>query len=205
MLLLAPATLPRREVIGIDAIAALFAVGASLACALAASVAPAWQATRTNASAALKQDPATSRRAATARGLLAAGQLALSLVLLIGAGLMGRAFVSLRSVPLGFEPDRALTMTISLQGQRFNRGTLDEARAMRLAFYRNLSDAVRQIPGVELAGVGFPLPLSGTSLMQRFATSATGPERQAEAVIAFGGFLESLGVSARRRPDLHPG
>ena len=106
--------------------------------------------------------------------LLAAGQLALRSGV-IGAGLMGRAFVSLRFVPLGFEPDRALTMTIALQGQRFNRGTLDEAKAMRLAFYRSLTDAVRQIPGVELAGVGFPLPLSGTSLMQRFATSATGP------------------------------
>jgi predicted permease len=195
LLLLAPATLPRREVIGIDAIAALFAVATGLGCALAASVLPAWHATRTNASAALKQDPSSSRRAATARGLLAAGQLALSLVLLIGAGLMGRAFVSLRSVPLGFEPDGALTMTISLQGQRFNRGTLEEARAMRLGFYRNLSDAVRQIPGVELAGVGFPLPLSGMSLVQRFATSTSGPQRQAEAVIAFGGFLESLGVS----------
>ena len=128
------------------------------------------------------------------RGLLAAGQLALSLVLLIGAGLMGRAFVSLRSVPLGFEPDRALTMTIALQGQRFNRGTLDEARAVRLAFYRQLSRRGPADPGVEQAGVGFPVPLKGMSMVQRFAHELTEPERQAEAVIAFGGFLESLGV-----------
>ena len=58
LLLLAPPTLPRREVIGVDAIAALFAVGAALVCAIAASLVPAWQATRTNAVAALKQDPA---------------------------------------------------------------------------------------------------------------------------------------------------
>lgn len=195
LLLLAPPTLPRREVIGVDGIAALFAIAASLACAILASVVPVWQATRTNAVASLKKDPGSSRGAATVRGLLSAGQLALSLVLLVGAGLMGRAFVSLRSVPLGFESERALTMSISLQGQRFNRGTLAEARVARLAFYRQLTDAVRQIPGVEQAGVGFPIPLKGITMVQRFATNLSEPERQAEAVITMGGYLETLGVS----------
>ena len=111
----------------------------------------------------------------TVRGLLAAGQLALSLVLLIGAGLMGRAFVSLRSVPLGFEPDRALTMSIALQGQRFNRGTLEEARAARLAFYRQLTDAVRQIPGVEQVGVGFPMPLKGIRWCSAIRPTSSSP------------------------------
>ena len=138
--------------------------------------------------------PARRGARATLRGLLSAGQLALSLVLLIGAGLMGRAFVSLRSVPLGFEPDRALTMTISLHGQRFNPGTLDEARAVRREFYRQLADAVRQIPGVEQAAVGYPVPLKGISMVQRFALNPSEPERQAEAVIAFSGYLESLRV-----------
>ena len=102
-------------------------------CAIAASLVPAWQATRTNA--VVGPETGSGFLAAAQRrfaALLAAGQLALSLVLLIGAGLMGRAFVSLRSVPLGFDADRALTMTIALHGQRFNRGTLDEARATRL-------------------------------------------------------------------------
>ena len=107
---------------------------------------------------------------------------------------MGRAFISLRSVPLGFDADRALTMTIELQGQRFNRGTLDEARASRLAFYRQLSAAVRQIPGVEQVGVGMPVPLKGMTLLQRFAKNTAEPERQAEAVIAFDGYLEALRV-----------
>jgi putative ABC transport system permease protein len=194
LLLLAPATLPRREVIGVDAIAAMFAVGAALVCAIAASLVPAWQATRTSAIGALKQATASSRSAATIRGVLAAGQLALSLVLLIGAGLMGRAFISLRSVPLGFDADRALTMSIELHGQRFNQGTLDQARASRLAFYRQLSAAVRQIPGVEQAGVGMPVPLKGMTIVQRFVKNTADPERQAEASIAFEGYLEALGV-----------
>ena len=102
-------------------VAALFAVDRSLVCAHRGEPRAGLAGHADQRLAALKQDPGSSRRAATVRGLLAAGQLALSLVLLIGAGLMGRAFVSLRSVPLGFEPDRALTMTISLQGQRFNQ------------------------------------------------------------------------------------
>jgi predicted permease len=128
------------------------------------------------------------------RGALVAGQLALSLVLLIGAGLMGRAFVSLRSVPLGFQPDRVLTMSIQLHGQRFNPGTLDQARVMRRGFYQRLTDAVRQIPGVESAGVGLPVPLRGISMVQRYSTGPGESERQAEAVIAFAGYLDTLRV-----------
>jgi hypothetical protein len=86
-------------------------------------------------------------------------------------------------------------MSISLQGQRFNRGTLAEARAARLEFYRQLTDAVGQLPGIERAGAGFPSPLKGVTLVQRFAASLAEPERQAEAVVTMGGYLEALGVS----------
>ncbi|MGH9374243.1 MAG: FtsX-like permease family protein, partial [Vicinamibacterales bacterium] len=194
LLLLAPATLPQREAITMDATVAGFAVITSLVCALVVSLVPAWHATTSDIGAVLKEDPASSRSGNGMRGLLAAGQLALSLVLLIGAGLMARAFISLRSVPLGFTPDRAVTMGIALQGQPFNRGTLEEARARRLVFYHQLAGAVRQIPGVEEAGLGLPVPLRGMSIVQRFSTGVGEPERQAEAVIALAGFLDALRV-----------
>jgi predicted permease len=194
LLALAPASLPRRETVHVDLTVAAFAIALSLLCALVASLVPAWHVARTNAIAALKQDPASSPAANTMRGALAGGQLALSMVLVIAAGLLGRAFVSLRSVPLGFDPDRALTMNIALQGQRFNRGSLDEARLTRLAFYQQLADAVRQIPGVEQVGVGLPVPLKGISMVQRFSTGPGEPERQAEAIIAFAGYVDTLRV-----------
>jgi putative ABC transport system permease protein len=194
LLLLAPANLPRREAIGVDAAVAWFGIGLSLLCAVGASMIPAWQTTRPDSTATLKEDPTSSRSAKTIQGVLAASQLALSLVLLIGAGLMGRAFIGLRLVPLGFEPDRALTMNIALHGRRFNLGTLEEARAMRLVFYQQLADAVREIPGVEQVGIGFPAPLKGMSMVQRFSTGVGQPDRQAEAVIAFAGFLDTLRV-----------
>jgi len=194
LLLLAPATLPRREAIGVDTIAAVFAVVVAVVCAVAASLVPAYQATRIDAISALKQDPGSSRGGGRMRGVLSAGQLALSVVLLVGAGLMGRAFVSLRSVPLGFDSERALTMSIALQGQPFNRGTLEEARATRLMFYQQLATEVRQIPGVEQVGIGMPVPLKGVSIVQHFAADSDGIERQAEVVIALAGYLEALRV-----------
>ena len=83
---------------------------------------------------------------------LAAGRLALLARAPHQCRLDGPAFVSLRSVPLGFDPDRALTMSISLHGQRFNRGVGGGARELRREFYQQLIGAIRRVPGVEQVG-----------------------------------------------------
>jgi putative ABC transport system permease protein len=194
LLLLAPAALPRREAIAVDGTVALFAVGVSLACAVVVSAIPAWHTTKTDLAACLKEDPSATRAAGVTRGVLIASQLALSLVLLVGAGLMMRAFVHMRSVPLGFEPRGAAAMFVSLSGGRFGRGTIDEARALRLAFYEELTGSVRGIPGIEEAGVGFPVPLGNVSMSQRFSTGPGEPEHAAEGFIAFAGYLDTLRV-----------
>src|SRR4029453_7379286 len=138
LLLLAPPALPRREAIALDAGVALFAIAAAMICAGVVSIAPAWHAMRAEGSNGLKADP--SRSGGFTRGVLVSAQLALSLVLLVGAGLMGRAFVSLRSLPLGFDPHHVASLFISLSGQPFNIGTIDEARARRRVFYEQLVD-----------------------------------------------------------------
>jgi predicted permease len=194
LLLVAPSTLPLREAIEVDGAVAFFAMALSVTTAAAVSLVPALIATKSDIAGMLKDDPVSSRVAGTTRGLLLASQLALSLILLVGAGLMMRAFISMRSVPLGFDPDRVLTMGIALQGGRFGSGTLEEARIKRLAFYQQLAETVRQIPGVERAGVGLPLPLTGMTMNQRFSTGPNEPERQAESFIALAGYLETLRV-----------
>lgn len=192
LLALAPAALPRRETIAVDGTVAAFAITIAVAAALLVSLVPAWHAARSNVSGGLKED---GRRAADlTRGLLVAAQLALSVVLLVGAGLMTRAFISLRSVPLGFDPHRAASLYVSLSGKRFGTGTLDEARARRREFYQQLVDEVRDEPGVRHAGVGFPVPLTGVSMSQRVSLGPDTPERQVEGFIAFAGYLEALGV-----------
>ena len=82
-------------------------------------------------------------------------------MLLVGAGLMARAFINLRSVPLGFQPSDVATMNVQLQVQKFNVGDLEASRLKRLAFYHELTEAVRRIPGVEQAGLGLFVPMSG--------------------------------------------
>jgi putative ABC transport system permease protein len=197
LLMLAPATLPRRETIGLDAIIAGLAVLVSLFCAVVVSLVPAWHATKSEAAGILKEDPASSRRAGVTRGLLVASQLALSLVLLVGAGLMTRAFVSIRSVPLGFDPDRRLTMNVRLHMSRFNTGTLEEGRARRLAFYHQLAESTRAVPGVEQVGIGWPVPLHDGPIPRRISVGPGQPELPVAGAIALAGYLESLRVPLR--------
>ncbi|HET9011955.1 MAG TPA: ABC transporter permease, partial [Gemmatimonadaceae bacterium] len=194
LLRLAPATLPRRDAIAIDGVVAAFAVGTSLLCSLLFGLVPAWHATKIGVVDMIKQDPAQARHAGTTRGLLVAAQLALSLMLLVGAGLMARAFVSMRSQPLGFDPSRALTMQIALQVQRFNAGSLEEAKQKRLAFYHALADSTRQIPGVEQVGIGLFVPMSDGPMTMQFSLGPDQPARPAVGAIALAGFLEALRV-----------
>jgi putative ABC transport system permease protein len=193
LLLLAPAALPRRETIAVDGTIALFAVGLAVACAIVVSLVPAWHATRASVSGGMKEDSA--RTGGVTRGVLVAAQLALSVVLLVGAGLMGRAFVSMRSVPLGFDPHRAASLYISLSARRFGTGgTLDEVRARQRGFYEQLVDQVRDIPGVQQVGVGFPVPLTGVLMHQRVTLGPGVAEHDAEGFTAYAGYLSALDV-----------
>ena len=191
LLALAPAALPRRESIAVDGGVALFAIALAFVCAVIVSLVPAGQATRLPVSARLARDPG---RAGRTRGMLVAAQLALSVVLLVGAGLMSRAFVSLRLVPLGFDSRQAVTVHISLSDQRFGGGTLEEARAKWRVFYEQLTDQVREIPGVHAAGAGFPLPLSRIAMSQRVSLGSAMREREVDGFIALAGYFEALDV-----------
>jgi predicted permease len=194
LLRLAPPTLPRLETIRLDAAMATFAVGVALVCALIVSVIPGRQAAKADVASTLKRSGAAPAGASTTRGLLVAAQLALSLMLLVGAGLMARAFVNMRLVPLGFDPRDTLTMNVGLNGAQFNGGTLAQARERRLVFYHQLADALQSLPGVAAVGVGLPVPLSGPPLTQRVAVDAASPEHPADGAIALAGYLESLRV-----------
>ena len=163
LLALAPAALPRREAIVVDGSLAIFATVTALSCAIVVSLLPAWHTTRSDVVRRGRDD--AGHGGGTTRGVLVAAQLALSVILLVGAGLLGRAFVNLRSVPLGFEPRQSASMFISLDG-RWNPGTIEEARAVRRQFYERVTDRVADLPGVERAGVGFPLPLGGVAMTQ---------------------------------------
>ena len=191
LLALAPASLPRRENIVMDAPVAAFAIGAAMLASAIFGLVPAWLATRADVVGMLKEDSASSRSASTTRGLLVAGQLALSLVLLVGAGLMARAFVQMRQHPLGFNPSGVATVRVDLPPMHFRK--LED----REAFYRAAQDAVRSIPGVDAVAVGLPIPFAGPTMTRRFALGAGAPERITRVVASFPGYAELLGVPLR--------
>jgi putative ABC transport system permease protein len=138
LLAAAPAGLPRRETIEIGGQVALFAFGIALASSLVFGLVPAWQATRTELSAMMRLEAAAARGSVT-RGLLVASQLAFSMLLLVGAGLMARTFIGMRQVKLGFNPADVLTMKLELSFRQF------DTPAKRFAFYQQARDAVRSI------------------------------------------------------------
>jgi putative ABC transport system permease protein len=90
------------------------------------------------------------------RGALVVAEIALSLTLLVGAGLLIRSFLRLQEVDTGFRADGVLTLRVALPSQKYSRP--EQTRA----FYRDLLDRVRQLPGVDAAGAATGLPLSGT-------------------------------------------
>ena len=91
------------------------------------------------------------------RSLLVVSEIALSLVLLVGAGLMMRSFMGLRNVNAGIKPEGVLTLSIGLPGAKYRKPE------QRLAFFQQLLERVRAIPGVQSAGSNSGLPLAGSN------------------------------------------
>ena len=187
---LAPASLPRQELLGIDVSIALFAVAVSFGTAIVVGLLAAWSATGREAWTAMQGETKSPGRARAARLGLGAGQIAVSLVLLVAAGLLGRTFVNYRKVPLGFNPAGVLTMQVQLPVSVFDNVE------KRLAFFDAALERVRQIGAVRAAGLGFPLPLDGVTLFEQVGVPG-GEARSVSASIALPGYLESLEVPLR--------
>jgi len=157
-----PGNIPRLEAIHIDGTVLAFTLGISLATGFLFGLAPAWSALRVDLNTTLKSggrsgqsDGGLYLTRGRLRGLLVVAELALSLMLLIGAGLLIRSFARLGSVPPGFNPDRALTMQVVVNGPRYQK-----PGAMR-QFYALVEDRLSSLPAVRSVGFASPLPLTG--------------------------------------------
>ncbi|OLC42031.1 MAG: hypothetical protein AUH43_23445, partial [Acidobacteria bacterium 13_1_40CM_65_14] len=191
LLKLAPHGLPRRETIAIDAAVACFAFAAALASSLIFGLVPACQATQSELSAMLKHDPAASRGAALTRGLLVASQLAFSVLLLVGAGLMARTFIGMRQVRLGFNPSNMLTAKLEVSFRIF------DTQAKRFAFYQQARDAIRSVPGVRQVALGVPVPFDGLPLHERVSAGEGAPEINASMHVVFSGYFDTMRIPVR--------
>ena len=138
----------------------------SVVAGVLAGLIPSVRFTRADVNEALKQGQ--SRGSSDARGggtrrLLVVSEVALSLVLLIGAGLMIRSLWELRKVQPGFDPHNVLTMTVPLPRNRYS------SPAGQVAFFQEVLTRIRALPGIDSAGVIDDLPLDGGGSHQPFS------------------------------------
>ncbi len=152
----APGSIPRLDAIRIDAVVLMFTLGASLVTGVLFGLVPAARAARSQTAETLREGGKTSLMH-SARGLrrgLVVAEIALSVILLAGAGLLMRSLTALRSTPLGFVPDHVMTMRVTLPPEY--RG------GRNIIFYDQLIDSIRALPTVRSAAAASWLPLSET-------------------------------------------
>jgi putative ABC transport system permease protein len=165
LLSLSPNTIPHSQEIGVDGRVLAFTFALSLVTGVLFGLAPALEASKIDLNEMLKEAGQTAGgkagRHRTLRFLLVS-EVALALVLLIGAGLLINSFLRLRSVNLGFDPERLLTMQISLPGSKYKEGS------QRIAFFEQVLERVESLAGVESVGATNDLPLGGTAFSRFF-------------------------------------
>ena len=157
-------TIPRVREIGIDAKVAAFTLLISVGTGVLFGLAPALQVSKSDLTDALKEGARSTAgaRRNRVRSVLVVAEVALSLVLLIGAGLMIRSFAKLNNVNPGFNPDNVATMGVSLL-----RANYPDDRQVG-AFYSQILERLASMPGVRSAGAIGELPLSGGSTSDYF-------------------------------------
>jgi len=165
LVMLSPGRLPRLAEIRIDTRVLLFTLGVSLVTGVLFGLAPALQASKTDLNESLKESGRSAmggRRRQRARNLLVVVEVALSLVLLVGAGLLTKSFIRLQKVSPGFASDHLLTVNLALPRTKY------KDNAQRSLFFKQVVERVRALPGVEVAAAVSHLPLSGQEELDGF-------------------------------------
>jgi len=191
----APTIIPRAGMLSLDGTVLGFTLLAALSSGVLVGAVPALRLSRINLVGALKDGGggSDSGRRRQGRSLLIAAEMALTVVLVIGAGLLVRSFVNILNVDPGLDPHNVLTLRLSLPASDYPEN------ADLVRFYQQLRDEVVQIPGVEAAGIVRRLPLAddigdaGFAIQDRpVAEEEQG--RSADWQVAGPGYFEAMGM-----------
>jgi predicted permease len=191
--------LPRAEAIQVDVPVLLFTAAIALLAGVLSGLAPALSTSDLSLASAVHEGGRSttgSRKANRLRQVLVVGEVALSTVLLIGAGLLIKSFERLRSVDPGFPATRALTMSLSLPDTQY------KTPAQVTAFFENLSAKVKSLPGVESLGMVTKLPLQGIyedrvfDILGRPSLPGQTPDAMLRA--ADPGYFQTMGIPLKR-------
>jgi putative ABC transport system permease protein len=198
----APNVFPRGAEVGFSPALLLFTVGVSVLTGVVFGLAPALQVSKTDLNAVLKEGGRSSSGGARLSHIgrvLIIAEVALSLLLLVCAGLMIKSFLRLQQVDPGFRAENVLTMQLSLPPSQYKE---DQQVA---AFYRQLDERVRGLPGVQQSGVISRLPLAGdratTTIAIEGRPAAAGEELEAHYRVVTPGFFSLLGMQLTKGRD----
>lgn len=189
-----PASIPRVAGVSLDSAVLAFTAVVALVTSVLFSLAPALRALRTDLTDSLKDGGSNASAGSSRqrfRNALVVVEMALAVVLLVGAGLTLRSLWALQRVPLGFDPAGVLTMRLALPGASYERPE------QVVSFYQQLLDHVRQLPGVRAAGAARSLPLGSTigdfGLQVDGYEPPPGTNPKGDWQIVTDGYLEAMG------------
>jgi putative ABC transport system permease protein len=197
---LAPDTIPRLGDVHLDPRVVLFAIGASILVGVLFGVAPAAQSARRDMIDALKDGGRTGSARTRVQRLLVVGEVALALVLLIGAGLMLTSFARLRAVDPGFVIQNVVVIGVPLPQARYDNPA--QAR-----FYTSLFERLRGNPVTARSALGFPTPFSGFNAAAAYTIEGAPPRPRADRTVAqlgsiSPGYFQTLGIPLLRGRDV---
>ena len=190
--------LPRASEIHVDLTVLAFASLVTLSTGVVFGLMPARQATGAEIEKALKDSTRSSTRSrAGIRQWLVSGQVALTLVLLVGAGLLLRTFHQLVIVDPGFRDKHLLSFEMNLPQEKY------ETESQRIGFYQPLLERLRELPGVKTAGIASQIPLQRKGWQTPFQIEgrpepADGTAPIMEVSLASPGFFETMQISVLR-------
>ncbi len=197
---------PRLEQVGIDWTVLAFSVGLTLLVSLLVGLSPALRLSRGRLAGHLSGAGRSgdTRREGRARSVLLAGEVALSLALLVGAGLLTRSLGRLYGVDMGFDGRQVARFTVNLPSTRYDG--LPEI----LTFFDELEGRLRAIPGVEAVGSAFGAPLTSSSItggvrVEGRPEPEPGQETEAAVRSVTPGFFEAMGPRLLRGRRIEAG
>jgi putative ABC transport system permease protein len=200
LLAMAPESIPRIREVQLDFRVAAIAIVTSAAVGIFFGLVPALQGSRSHVVDALRDGGRTGTSRSRTRNALVVAEIALSLVLLIGAGLMLASFMRLRAVDPGFIVERLMVINVPLPQGRYD--TPAQTR-----FYEQLHERLREDPRTARSAIAFPMPFGGGNAAGDYQVEGAPPRTRGERPIAqlvavSPGYFQTMGIPLLRGRDL---
>jgi len=194
MISIAPPSIPRLDSIQIDWRVFLVSTIVAVTTGLVFGIIPAWQASRARPAESLKSTPRNGGDTSQLRwgALLTITEIALSMILLVGSGLLLKSFVRVLGVDLGFQPEHVLAMNINLPEARYRTAT------QRLQFFEQLELRVHSLPSVQTVAFANRMPMRGGWGGGVIVDMGEEASRDVDLQAVSTGYFETLGIQLMR-------